>query len=67
MSGRILLLDAPIAAPAQQRAVGGEERRPDRDATLGEARSSFLQRDLEHLAIGHGQCILSDELGLSVT
>src|SRR4051794_17688083 len=50
----ILLLDAPVVSAAQQRAVGGEERRPDRDAALGKARPGFLQRDLEHLAIGHG-------------
>jgi hypothetical protein len=47
-------LDAPIPAPAQQLAIGGEERRADRDATLAEARPSLIQGNLEHLAIRHG-------------
>jgi hypothetical protein len=56
-------LDAPIAAPAQEHALRGEERRPDRDATLGEPRPRFLERDFEHLVIGHRQRSLSDVPG----
>jgi hypothetical protein len=54
---RILILHAPVVTPAEQRAVGGEERRPDRDAALGEAGPGLVQRDREHLAVGHDERI----------
>src|ERR671915_492317 len=51
----ILLLDAPIPAPAQQLAISGEERRAYRNATLGQAQPGLLQCNLEHRAISHGR------------
>ncbi len=54
MEGRVLLLHATVVAAAEQRAIGGEQRRPDRDAALGEPRAGFLERDLQQLAVGHG-------------
>jgi len=47
-------LDAPVAAATEQRAVVAEEGAADGDAALGESRLGLLERDREHLLVGHG-------------
>ena len=41
MGGRVVVLDAPVVAAAEERAVGGEQGRADRDAALGEPGPGF--------------------------
>jgi hypothetical protein len=47
------LLDALVAAPAEQRAVGRDEGGADGDAALGEAVAGFLEGDLEEFGVVH--------------
>ena len=48
----VVVLDAPVVAAAEQRAVGGEQRGADRDAALGEPGPGLLERDGQQLAVG---------------
>src|SRR5206468_6248915 len=53
---RVAVLHAPVATAAQQGAVGGEQGRPDRDASLLEADLRLGERDVEQCGVieGHG-------------
>jgi hypothetical protein len=51
---RVVLLHAPVVAAAEHRAVGGEQRRPDRDPALRQTLSCLLDRDVQHLLRCHG-------------
>ena len=50
MHGRITVLDASVAASAEQAPVGVEEGGTDRDASLGHTAAGLGQGDTEHLA-----------------
>ena len=47
MHRRVAVLDAAVVAAAEQRAVGGEQRGPDRDAALGQAGAGLVEGDVE--------------------
>src|SRR5437867_6461327 len=49
VNGRIVVLDAPIVAAPEQLSARVEQRRPDRDAALGEPLLRLVDRDLQHL------------------
>jgi len=52
VDGRVVLLDATVAAASEQRAVGSEERPADGYAALRQPRTRLGKRDREHLAVG---------------
>src|SRR4051794_6145058 len=51
VDGRVVVLDAAVVPAAQQRPVGMEERRADRDPALGAPGPRLLERDLQHLLV----------------
>jgi hypothetical protein len=48
VNARVALLDAAVAAAAEQSVVGGEEGGTDWDAAFVEAEAGFVGRDAEH-------------------
>ncbi len=48
MDGWVVFLDPTVVAPPEQRPLAVEKRGADGDATLGQTKPGFLQRNAEH-------------------
>ena len=48
MDGRIVLLNTAIVAAPQEFAVTRKQRRANGDAAFGEAKTRFVESDLQH-------------------
>ena len=63
MHRRVAVLDAAVVAAAEQRAVRGEQRGPDRDAALGQAGAGLGEGHIEkwsEIRVGHDATLRAD-------